>query len=204
MSRKSIALLAIVLVGGGRAQAAPVTCTGIWAPNTSETALRRQFGTRVRAEKVEIGEGETEDGTVVDVDGTRSRVYVLWKDKVRRQNPSSIRLRDDTRQVTYDGIGIGTTLKALERLNGRPFELAGFAFDYSGTETSWLGGRLETVGGSACEIKVRLDPRASGSQPEDQRRAAIDATIGDRLFKSSDRNMQYLDPTVYEVLLIYR
>ena len=197
-------LLAIFLMSRANAHAAPVTCAGIWAPNTSETALRRQFGARVRAEKIDVGEGETEDGTVVDTGGARSRLYVLWKDKARRRNPSSIRLRDDTRQVTYRGIGIGTTLKALERLNGRPFELAGFAFDYSGTETSWLGGRLETVGGSACEIKVRLDPRASDSTSEDQRRAAIDATIGDRPFNSSDRNMQYLDPTVYEVLLIYR
>jgi hypothetical protein len=28
--------------------------------------------------------------------------------------------------------------------------------------------------------------------------------IGDRLFKSSDRNMQYLNPRVYEILLIFR
>ena len=33
-------------------------------------------------------------------------------------------------QVIYEGIGIGTTLKALERLNGRPFQLTGFDFDY--------------------------------------------------------------------------
>jgi hypothetical protein len=105
--------------------------------------------------------------------------------------------------VVYDGIRIGTTLKALERLNGRPFQLAGFDFDYSGTVTSWLGGRLETIGGPACDIKVRLQPVLPKS-PSREQLAAGEATEGDRDFKSSDPNMQFLNPRVYEVLLIYR
>jgi hypothetical protein len=105
--------------------------------------------------------------------------------------------------VIYEGIGIGTTLKALERLNGRPFQLAGFDFDYSGTVTSWLGGRLGKVSGPACEIKVRLLPDLPKS-PSREQLAAGEATEGDRDFRSSDANMQLLNPRVYEVLLIYR
>jgi hypothetical protein len=94
-------------------------------------------------------------------------------------------------------------LKALERLNARPFQLAGFDFDYSGTVTSWSGGRLESISGPACEIKVRLLPSLPKS-PSREQLAAGEATEGDRDFKSSDANMQLLNPRVYEVLLIYR
>jgi hypothetical protein len=152
---------------------------------------------------IPVGEGELEDGALVYPNAPRLTIVVLWKDSVGRRNPSSVRLRDRSRQLIYEGIGIQTTLKALERLNGRPFQLAGFDFDYSGTVTSWLGGRLEKVGGGACEIKVRLLPRLAKS-PSREQLAAGEATEGDRDFKSSDANMQLLNPRVYEVLLIYR
>jgi hypothetical protein len=128
---------------------------------------------------------------------------VLWKDKARREKPERIFLRDKSRQVIYEKIGLGITLKDLERLNGRPFELLGFAWDYAGTVASWNGGRLDTVSGPACQIMVRLDPKLPGS-PSQQQQAAYDAMIGDRLFHSSDRNMQFLNPKAYEILIIFR
>ena len=76
-------------------------------------------------------------------------------------------------------------------------------FDYSGTVTSWRGGRLARVGGTACDLKVRLEPARSGRRGREEA-ASIDATVGDRDFSYSDTNMQLLNPRVYEVLLIYR
>jgi hypothetical protein len=142
MPRTVVAFLAFVVccaVGGSAQSAPPITCGGLWAPDTSEDALRRYFGSsQVRREMIEVGEGELEDGSVLFPNTPRLTILVLWKDSVGRRNPSSVRLRDRSRQVIYQGIGIQTTLKALERLNGRPFQLAGFDFDYSGTVTSWL------------------------------------------------------------------
>ena len=207
MARRVVACWAFAVccaVGGVAQAASPITCVGLWAPDTSEDALRRYFGPpQVRHEKIHVGEGEFEDGSVIYPDTPSLTILVLWKDSAGRRNPSSIRLRDRSRQVVYERIGIGTTLKALERLNGRPFALAGFDFDYSGTVTSWLGGRLESISGPACEIKVRLLPSLPKSPSPEQLRAG-QATEGDRDFKSSDPNMQLLNPRVYEVLLIYR
>jgi hypothetical protein len=152
---------------------------------------------------IDVGEGDSEQGSVIYPNTPRLTIFVLWKDPVERRRPSTVRLRKGSTQVIYEGIGIGTTLKALERLNGGPFMLAGFDFDYSGTVTSWLGGRLENVGGSACEIKVRLLPELPKS-PTREQLAAGEATEGDRDFRSSDPDMQLLNPRVYEVLLIYR
>jgi len=199
-----LVLLAACAIAGDVQAAPPITCEGIWAPDTSEGALRRHFGpSQVRRELIHVGEGERESGSVIYPNEPRLTLLVLWKDSVGRRNPSSLRLRDRSRQVIYDGIGIGTTLKALERLNGRPFQLAGFDFDYSGTVTSWRGGRLEKVSGPACEIKVRLLPVLPKS-PSRQQLAAGEATEGDRDFESANPNMQLLNPRVYEVLLIYR
>jgi hypothetical protein len=200
MARNTVACLALVAccAVGGHAQAAPpITCAGLWSPDTTEEGLQRHFGrAQVRREMINVGEGALDDGSVIYPDTPRSTILVLWKDPVGRQNPSSVRLRAPSRQVIYEGIGVGTTLKALERLNGGRFALAGFDFDFSGTVTSWLGGRLEKVSGPACQIKVRLLPRAQKSPGR--------PTTGDRDFESSDANMQRLNPRVYEVLLIYR
>jgi hypothetical protein len=207
MPRQVVAFLALMVscaVAGDVQAAPPIICGGLWAPDTSEDALRRHFGpSQVRRELIHVGEGEREDGSVIYPNAPRLSILVLWKDSVGRRNPSSVRLRDRSRQVIYDGIGVGITLKALERLNRRPFQLVGFDFDYSGTVTSWLGGRLETISSPACEIKVRLLPVLPKS-PSREQLAAGEATEGDRDFKSADSNMQFLNPRAYEVLLIYR
>jgi len=187
----------------GTHAASPITCSGPWAPDATEATLRRAFGSEFRPANVDVGEGEEAAGAVVYPDAARQTVFMIWKDAAGRRHPDSVRIREKSQQVTYGGIGVGTTLKVLERLNGRPFELAGFDWDYSGTVTSWLGGRLESVGDPACEIKVRLLPDLPRS-PSAQQRRARSATTGDRDFKSSDVNMQVLNPRVYEVLLLYR
>jgi hypothetical protein len=169
----------------------PITCGGPWAPDTTEEALRGYFGpSQVSRQMIDVGEGELEDGSVIYPNTPRLRILVLWKDSAGRRRPSTVRLRKESTQVIYEGIG-------------RPFQLAGFDFDYSGTVTSWLGGRLGKVSGPACEIKVRLLPDLPKS-PSREQLAAGEATEGDRDFRSSDANMQLLNPRVYEVLLIYR
>jgi hypothetical protein len=207
MTCKVVAFLLVVVCCGvtdGVQAGSPITCGGLWAPDTSEEALRRYLGpSQVSRQMIDVGEGELEDGSVIYPNTPGLTILVLWKDSAGRRHPSSVRLRKGSTQVIYNGIGIGTTLKALERLNGRPFQLAGFDFDYSGTVTSWQGGRLEEVSGSACEIKVRLQPVLPKS-PSREQLAAGQATEGDRDFQSSDKNMQLLNPRIYEVLLIYR
>lgn len=202
--RAFLAAAAFWALGSSAYAGPPITCGGVWAPGASEETLQRAFGAeQVRRGMIDVGEGHEEDGSIVYPSTPESTVLVLWKDPVGRRNPSSVRLRERTRQATFENIGIGTTLKTLERLNGRPFELAGFDFDYSGTVLSWLGGRLESIGDPACDIKVRLSPRMPKS-PSGAQLAAREATVGERAFQSSDAKMQLLNPAVYEVLLNYR
>src|SRR4029077_18890058 len=98
---------------------APVTCSAPWASGATETTLRIVFGDQVRAENIDIGEGEEAPGAIVYPDNPRQTVFVIWKDAAGRRSPRRVEIRQKSQQVTYGGIGIGTTLKALERLNGR-------------------------------------------------------------------------------------
>lgn len=41
------------------------------------------------------------------------------------------------------GVSVGTTLRELEALNGKPFYLLGFGWDYGGTVVDWDGGKLD-------------------------------------------------------------
>ena len=58
------------------------------------------------------------------------------------------------------GLPLSTTVEAMERLNGRPFKFAGFAWDGSGVVESWEGGRMP--GHSLLGFRVQCE----GDPPE--------------------------------------
>ena len=94
-------------------------------------------------------------------------------------------------------ISLGTSLKELEHLNGRPFRLAGFAWDYSGTVLSWDKGSLaEEFDGGNGRLLLRLDPRSDSDVPQ----AEQSQVMGDGDFSSDHPVMQKLNPRVYQVI----
>lgn len=163
----------------------------------AEADLGRRYGAlHVTAGPVPVGEGMEEDGTTLFAASDADRVTILWKDKAGRRRPDSISVRAGASTWrTPDGIGIGTELTLLERLNRRPFRLLGFGWDYGGTVMSWSGGRLDTAADEGCRLRLRLSPTHGSS--------AERAVIGEREFSSGHPAMQQLNPRVYEMLLFY-
>jgi hypothetical protein len=160
---------------------------------SDETALRRIFGdSNVKQDRVQIGEGETLPGTVLFPDDSTRQLMILWSDTVGRRLPSRLILRgDSSRWSLRPGITLGTTLERLEQLNGRPFTLAGFGWDYSGVVTDWRGGSLAT---SALNSKVYLSPSPSKfSTP------AYSRVLGDKDYDSDLPAMKELHPAVYQI-----
>jgi hypothetical protein len=85
---------------------------------------------------IELGEGETERGTVLFPDDPTRRLEIVWKDPERKRRPKPIQISSGkSLWQTIRGISLGTTLQ--EQRNGRGFLLAGFAWDYSGTLQDW-------------------------------------------------------------------
>jgi hypothetical protein len=62
--------------------------------------------------------------------GTDDALEVIFSDDKKRIENITIVGR---RWATKEGIRIGTTLAALEKINGGPFQFYGFAWDYGGT-----------------------------------------------------------------------
>lgn len=163
MKRPAFAALALLLAApAGAAPKKPdpvIACTGIFAKGVTHSRLVKAFGAKnVAVQRVGIGEGETVTASVIFPRDKARRIEVLWIDEKRRRNPSEIRTGIDAAWRTEHGIRRGMSLHEVEALNGRPFELWGFGFDYGGTTLDWKGGALEKQAGG-CRLSLRFTMR---------------------------------------------
>jgi hypothetical protein len=162
---------------------------------SSEADLRQHYGASVvESTRIDIGEGETAAGTVLYPADSLRRVEIIWQDSVNRRRPARLILRGERTQWQLDrGISLGSNLQELERLNGRPFTLAGFGWDYAGVITDWKGGALDST---LAGIKLYLDPGPAQyeSKPYSQ-------VLGDRDYSSSLPPMQQLNPRVATIFV---
>jgi hypothetical protein len=167
----------------------------------SEATLRARYGAdNVAPARVDIGEGETTPGIAIYPRDPRRRLAVEWGDTIARAHPTRVRIDgDSTTWKVAPGVSIGTRLSELERLNGRPFELFGFQFDYEGTVDNWQGGRLDSLWRAAPGrrhlVWVRLRPDSTADS------ALWSSVMGDRVFSSAHPAMRALDPRVYDLFI---
>ena len=102
---------------------------------------------------------------------------------------------------TPSGIGFGSALHDLERLNGGPFRMAGFGFDGSGSVYSWAAGRLEEPAAAPCRFRTALN---SLDLSKDSAQVFYRQVIGDHDFSSGHPALQFLNPRVSYMGLDYR
>ena len=208
MPVKLLALLCLALMApASSAQAAPrnqaaprkapgvLTCTGPFARSMSHASLVKAFGANnVAVQTVGTVEGETEKVSVVFPRDKTRRIEVLWRDDRRRRNPAEIRLGVASTWQTAQGIRRGTPLAEVEALNGRPFRLYGFGFDYGGMVIDWNGGRL-AARENGCTLSLRFTMRENADN------AAV--YVGEQGFSSDDAGMQKAAPVVDALSLEY-
>ena len=168
----------------------------------TEATLRSRYGAdNVGSERIHLGEGQTVPGTVLFPGDSSRLLTVVWEDTVARTRPTRVTVGSrQTRWAVVPGVSTGTSLSELESLNGRPFKLFGFAWDYAGTVSSWEGGRLDSLWRGGPENKVlvwlRLSPDSAGYASSHSREVA-----GDRIFSSSLPAMRALNPRVYALFI---
>lgn len=209
---KVITLLAIVLSAGEfqanaqNWQIVPGKSVGPISRSTSEKELVKIFGARnVKRTAIDVGEGETQPGTILFPNDPRRKVSILWRDATTRQQPESISIRGkNTLWKTDRGVTIGTPLRMIEELNGRAFVMTGFGWDYSGTVMHANGGRMVELGTAAGEeikdrtLLLRLEPAtALLKTPE------YSAVLGDVNYFSDNPAMKKLNPRVYEIIVAF-
>jgi hypothetical protein len=169
--------------------AGPVTAA------SSEAGLEKRYGAAaVRTTRIELGEGETTPGTVLFSGDSLRRAEIVWQDTMSRSRPARLILRGSRSEWKVGpGISLGTSLQELERINGRPFTLAGFGWDYAGVITEWGGGALDSALGG---VKLYLDPG-----PAQYESAPYSQVLGDRDYSSSLPPMQQLNPRVAQIFV---
>lgn len=131
-------------------------------------------------------------------------IKILWKDPYKKTLPASAQIAGATsRWKSAHNISLGTSLKELELLNGQPFHLAGFGWDYSGTVLSWdqgtLAQELGEVGGTYGRTILRLDYSSESKMSHDE----VSQVLGDGSFSSHHPVMQKINPKVYQMIWVF-
>jgi len=171
-----------------------VTCEGPIARDTDEARVIELFGrANVAFQEVPGAEGETAMATVVFPNDARNRLDISWYDERRR--PATITIGGRSQWTAPKGLKIGMTLAEVQALNGKPFQLSGFDWDYGGMVTDWRGGALPDLGG--CSITLRFEH--AGRVPP----SALRPLLGDIKLMSSAAAVRAVRPTVSEIVVSF-
>ena len=174
--------------------------SAISASTTRKDLVDRYGDANVKDQDIDVGEGETEPGTALFPLDRKSSLNILWKDSDKKLSPKSLRISGDaSRWKTIHAITLGTSLIQLERINGRPFLLSGFGWDYSGTTLSWKGGVPEKDFEGSGRVILRLDSNTPAGVTEGE----LNQVSGDRPFSSGHPVMQKINPRVYDVVWLF-
>lgn len=161
--------------------------------STSRADLANRYGESALTDApIAMGEGFTEAGTVV-VPGPDQQFSVVWDDATQT---SPLLVRDfGPRWQTPEGLGIGVPFSTLKAVLG-DFDLYGFEWDYGGTLVL-EGSQLDQYDGYLL-LRVTPSAPAAAQHPE-----AYQALSGDRLFASSNPNLDPLNLSVYDMVVYF-
>lgn len=174
-----------------------IGCTGPFAKDSSHARLVEAFGAaNVVFEDIGGPEGESRLGTDVFPSDPQRRFTIVWKDEAARRNPDTVQFRTGSGWRTRDGVRIGLELAEVERLNGKPFRLWGFEWDYGGYVRDWRGGALDRFN-PQCHLGMRFKP--TDNVPA----SALDRILGEVTILSNDPDVRAVGPTISEIFLRY-
>jgi hypothetical protein len=156
-----------------------IGCDGAFAKDTSHAKLAAAFGAKnVAFKQVDGAEGSKENATVLFDDDPTKRVVVFWYDEKARARPSMVSVGAPSLWTGPGGIGNGMKLTDVEKLNGKPFKLAGFDWDGGGFVRE-LDGKLKPA---ACNLVIRFEPGIANPLP-----ARYAEITGDKTILSSNK-----------------
>lgn len=139
------------------AAAAPsdeMTCSYPVGADDTPASLEQRFGADARAETIYGPEGIELSGVALWPDDPRRRVEVVFSEEGQRVlSFAGVSGRSEWRLA---GLVLGDPLARAAEVNGKPFELWGFAWDYGGYASDLKGGKLQALPGG-CRAIVRFD-----------------------------------------------
>lgn len=192
MLRTAFVLPALLLAAP--AFAAEVTCEGAFATDSSEARLIELYG----KDNVVTGETDGPEGTTIIAtkvfpsDPAKTMTFGWW-DETQNAALSYVELPPGD---SLAGVHAGLTVKEVEALNGEPFTMSGFWWDYGGY-AGFQSGKLADLPGG-CYLSLYFQPSIDG--PADLN---VDAISGDREVPSSEPLLETLAVKVDAVTIGY-
>jgi hypothetical protein len=173
-----------------------IACSGAFAKNSSHIRLAQIFGPQnVTFTEVDGPQNSKIPASVLYPKDPKRHLEVMWNNETSRANTSVIAINGQSTWTAPKGLHLGLPIAAVEKLNGKPFQLAGFDQDNPGAALDWQDGALGKIPGG-CKMSVRLVPDPKASQ--EARKEAGGATL-----MSSDAAVRAVKPTVAEILIGY-
>lgn len=148
--------------------------------------LRKAFG----AANVEDGElpgpeGSTMPGAWI-FKGTDKELQILWDPETGEKRVSSVTVIGKAWTFS-NGLKLGMGLEDVEKINGGPFQIYGFDWDYAGWSV-FEGGRLEGM------VGIRFEPSVTSYDP---------SLSGDQLLESTNEKLRAAKPVVSELIVMF-
>jgi hypothetical protein len=161
-------------------------------PESTQASLEEAFGKdQVKAGHLPGPEGTRLPGFAV-FEGDPAKHFLVFTSESEPTKIMHLQINGESSQwKTAQGVTLGTGLAELERLNGRPFELSGFGWDYGGSVTDWKGGALEGL---------NLQLSASTENLSEQESHAV---LGDQIISSDLPELQKVDPKVTQITIFF-
>jgi hypothetical protein len=182
---------------GTPAPAHTVACNGAFTKDSSHMKLATAFGSQnVTWDDVDGPGGSKLKASVLFPKDPKRRLEVLWAKPDARSDLQLVAINHQSSWSAPKGLHLGMTLAAVEKLNGKPFELSGFTKDTGGSVQSWDGGALAELPGG-CKVSLRFEPDAKAA-PDVRSDVAVE-----KQFSSSDPPMKKAAPKVVEILIGY-
>ena len=174
-----------------------IKCEGPFGRDASHADLVKAFGSgNVVYQDVDGAEGEKIRASVLYPNDPKAKLEIIWGDEQARRQPT-IRAKDQSTWTTANGIRIGMAIAEVEKMNGKPFTLSGFDWDYGGRVKDWQGGQLAKPLPGGCVIGVEF------VHPEDAPDANLSKVSGDGDFLSDNADMRAVEPYVAVITISY-
>jgi hypothetical protein len=163
---------------------------------STQAVVLAAYGDSARVDSIYVVEGMTAPGVIVFPDNPLKMLEIYWDREIDPLRPALIRISGagpvnvgGSSWKTTDGITIGTSLEEVERLNGKPFDLYGFDWDYGGLVTDWKEGKQSPY------LHLRFQLTEVGKIPS--------TVLGETVLKSNDPVLRRLKPVVAVIELSF-
>ncbi len=160
---------------------------GLIKPGMTSTDIERAYGKKnLKLQKLPGAEGEEIEGAKLFAETDRE-LEIVW-DPENEKTKVVFDIRVIGKAWKFDnGLKSGMTVEEVEKINGKPFQIAGFSWDYGGY-ANFKGGKLD------AKASIRFSP-SSDEVP--------DYLQGDKQLSSSDKKLRAVKPLVDEGITVF-